>query len=222
MNFSGKILKEETLKNLQNGKKKLEDYDIPGADMEALIKAFSVENSDVFSIHEIFVKKALNFEPGQNGILLNGRIIGPFRESENFGADDFNLLDKFSMSGFGEKLVNTLYSNFEVKGNAEISNLAMKLSSLLVSRPESKTRHSIGKLMILTLDGQLFQSYFDCEFLTVLCLFLWSIFGQFFVNFCVDFLSSLYRFLVKSVSIFVDFFCQFLFDFLSIFPSVFG
>ena len=145
-NILGKILKEDTLKSLQNGKKKLEDYDIPGADMEALIKAFNAEKStDMLDIHQIFVKKGLTgFDVGQNGILLNGRIIGPLKSGEHFGVDDFNLLDKFSMSSFGEKLVNTLYSNFDVKDNPEISNLAMKLSSLLVSRPESKTRHTIS------------------------------------------------------------------------------
>ena len=66
--------------------------------------------------------------------------LGPFGEKETFGDDDFNLLDKFSMAGFGEKLVNTLYSHFEVTKHEGISDLAMKLSSLLVSRPESKTR----------------------------------------------------------------------------------
>ena len=159
-NILGKVLKEETLKSLQNGKKKLEDYDIPGADMEALINAFNAqENSEMFEIHQSFVKKGLNgFEVGQNGILLNGRIIGPLKSTEHFGADDFNLLDKFSMSSFGEKLVNTLYSNFEVKGNVGISDLAMKLSSLLVSRPESKTRHTISfssdKLSVLKVDPE--------------------------------------------------------------------
>ena len=110
--------------------------------MEAFIKAFNdlKSDDDIFEINKIFVEKALGFAKGQNGILLNGRIIGPFDENETFGDDDFNLLDKFSMAGFGEKLVNTLYTHFEVTKNKGISDLAMKLSSLLVSRPESKTR----------------------------------------------------------------------------------
>ena len=124
------------------GNKKLEDFDIPGADMEAFIKVFNDLKTDdeMFEIHKIYVEKGLDFNNGQNGILLNGRIIGPFGEKETFGDDDFNLLDKFSMAGFGEKLVNTLYSNFEVTKHEGISDLAMKLSSILISRPESKTR----------------------------------------------------------------------------------
>ena len=144
-NLLSKLLKEETLKNLKKGKKKLEDYDIPGADMEKFKEAFNKvkENDELFDIHKIFAEKTLNFALGQNGILLNGRIIGPLEPTEVFSTDDFNLLDKFSMAGFGEKLVNTLYTNFEVKNEPKISDLAMKLSSLLVSRPESKTRTDI-------------------------------------------------------------------------------
>ena len=61
-----------------SGKKKLEDFDIPGADMEAFIKVFNNLKTDdeLFEIHKIFVDKALDFNKGQSGILLNGRIIG--------------------------------------------------------------------------------------------------------------------------------------------------
>ena len=38
-NLLSKVLKEDTVKKLLNGKKKLADYDIPGADMSALVKA---------------------------------------------------------------------------------------------------------------------------------------------------------------------------------------
>ena len=65
--------------------------------MEAFIKVFNGmdDNDELFEIHQIFVEKALGFAKGQNGILLNGRIIGPFSEKETFGDDDFNLLDRF-------------------------------------------------------------------------------------------------------------------------------
>jgi len=159
-NLLGKLLKDDTLKNLKIGTKKLEDFEIPGADMEAFIKVFNdlKEDDEMFDIHKIFVEKVLGFTNGQNGILLNGRIIGPFGEKETFGDDDFNLLDKFSMAGFGEKLVNTLYTHFEVTKHEGISDLAMKLSSLLVSRPESKTRHEISfssdKQSVIKLDPE--------------------------------------------------------------------
>ena len=46
--------------------------------MEAFIKVFNNLKTDdeLFEIHKIFVDKALDFNKGQSGILLNGRIIG--------------------------------------------------------------------------------------------------------------------------------------------------
>ena len=46
--------------------------------MEAFIKVFNKLKTDdeLFEIHKIFVEKALGFNHGQSGILLNGRIIG--------------------------------------------------------------------------------------------------------------------------------------------------
>ena len=46
--------------------------------MEAFIKVFNNLKTDdeLFEIHKIFVDKALGFDKGQSGILLNGRIIG--------------------------------------------------------------------------------------------------------------------------------------------------
>ena len=156
-NILSKVFKEDTLQKLIKGKKKLEDFDIPGADMEQFIKIFkNVKNTEeIFDIHRIFNEKVLSFETGQNGLIVNGRILGPLSKSEVFGSDDFSLLDKFSISSFGEKLVNALYNNFEEK----TSDLAMKLSSLLVSRPEtSKTRSEIqfyaDKLSVLKLDPE--------------------------------------------------------------------
>lgn len=145
-NILNKILKEDTLAKLENGKKKLEDFDIPGADMDLFIQKFNALKDDeaVFQIHSLFTEKVLAFEKGQNGVLVNGKTIGPLDSDETFGSDDFSLLTRFSMSQFGEKLVNSIHSFFKTKDNPiNLSDLAMKLGSLLVSRPESKTRSEI-------------------------------------------------------------------------------
>jgi UDP-glucose:glycoprotein glucosyltransferase len=154
-NILGKILKEDTLKNLVKGKKKLEDYEIPGADMESFIEAFKNIDEELFEIHRLFASKALAFDEGSNGVLVNGRIIGPLEADETFGIDDFNLLEQFSMSQFGEKMVNAFYTNMDTK-DEKASDLAMKLSSLLVSRPESKARTQIqfseDKVSVIKID----------------------------------------------------------------------
>jgi len=66
--------------------------------------------------------------------LINGRLLGPLEPEEVFAADDFSLLDKYCMSQFGEKLVNSLYTLFKNNDQENLSDLAMKLSSLLLSR----------------------------------------------------------------------------------------
>ncbi len=141
-NILAKVLKEATVKDLESGKKKLSDFDIPGADMDKLIETMSSKSDAIaekFDIYRTFAEKALDFNGGENGVLLNGKVIGPLDDEEVFGQDDFNLLEKFSMSQYGDKMVNAFYTNMDVKAKG-VSDLAMKLASLLVSRPESKSR----------------------------------------------------------------------------------
>ena len=119
-----KVLKEDTVKRLESGKKKLTDYDIPGADMKALERLVADGNpavDDVFEIHSTFCKRALGMRPGQSAVVVNGRLIGPLDDGERFGADDFNLLEKFTMAQYGEKMVNLYYSHMDVKGTAKVT-----------------------------------------------------------------------------------------------------
>ena len=120
-----KVLKEDTVKRLESGKKKLTDYDIPGADMKALERLVADGNNpavdDVFEIHSTFCKRALGMRPGQSAVVVNGRLIGPLDDGERFGADDFNLLEKFTMAQYGEKMVNLYYSHMDVKGTAKVT-----------------------------------------------------------------------------------------------------
>lgn len=140
--FVGKLVKEDTVANLQKGKKKLTDYDIPGADMDAFLQELEKLNADddkLFEIHRLFSQTLPSFKLGSNGVVLNGKVIGPLNQDEEFGSDDFNLLEKFSMGQYGEKMLNTFYNHMDAKADGA-SDLAMKLTALLVSRPETKTR----------------------------------------------------------------------------------
>lgn len=155
----GKILKEDTVKGLLAGKKNLADFDIPGANMDAFnarLKELN-DNNDIFEIHRIFSKTLPEFQVGQGGVVLNGRVIGPLESGEFFGADDFNLLDRFTMNLYGENLVNTFYSYMNAR-DAKASNIAMKIAALLVARPETKSRSQMGgfgeKFSVITIQPQ--------------------------------------------------------------------
>ncbi|XP_059082867.1 UDP-glucose:glycoprotein glucosyltransferase 1-like [Tigriopus californicus] len=138
-----KVVKEDTVRKLTEGKKQLKDYDIPGADMSALSKAIeSIEDSD-FDIHRVFCERALDLEPGQNLVVSNGKLIGPLTESEVFAEDDFNLMEKFAMSQYGEKMVNNYYSFMDTKA-PKVSDQAMKIIGLLMTRSQSKSRTTIS------------------------------------------------------------------------------
>jgi hypothetical protein len=78
-------------------------------------------SSDLFDIHSTFCRSALSLKPGQNGVLVNGKLIGPLDKKEHFGADDFNLLEKFTMSQYGEKMLNLYYSHMDVKNTKKVS-----------------------------------------------------------------------------------------------------
>ena len=104
--------KECTVTALESGSKSVTDYDIPGADMKALKDRMAQLESDpeVFNVHKEFVSSCLDgFSKGVRGVVLNGKIIGPLDDEEGFDVDDFELLDKFSLNTFGEKLVQKFY-----------------------------------------------------------------------------------------------------------------
>ena len=139
-----KVLKEDTVKRLESGKKKLSDYDIPGADMKLLeTLQEDYHRKNVFEIHAMFCKKALAMKPGQSAVVVNGKLIGPLDEKEHFGADDFNLLEKFTMSQYGEKMVNLYYSHMDVKNTPKVSDQVMKTVALLMTRSATKNRNKI-------------------------------------------------------------------------------
>ena len=103
------------------------------------------EWGDVFEVHATFCKNALGMRPGQSAVVVNGKLIGPLDEKEHFGADDFNLLEKFTMSQYGEKMVNLFYSHMDVKGAPrKVADQVMKTVALLMTRSATKSRNKIS------------------------------------------------------------------------------
>ena len=138
-----KVLKPSTATKLINGKKKLSDFDIPGLEMNELIKTVEGINDDLFKVHSIFVDSVLKFSSGQRGIVVNGKVIGPLDAEEQFTTDDFELLEKLTMAQYGEKLVQSFYNHMDVKDPA-VSDQAMIVAGLLSTRPAGKPRNDIS------------------------------------------------------------------------------
>jgi hypothetical protein len=77
--------------------------------------------------HDLFCSSVLGLSAGENAVVVNGVVLGPLSAAETFGADDFNLLDKFAMSQYGEKMVTAYYSYMDVKANKVRAMLRCKV-----------------------------------------------------------------------------------------------
>ena len=93
-----KVLKEDTLKKIGEGKKKLEDYEIPGVDMLEFVRDAKEIGEDVFAMHRMFVEKVLGMEGGEVAVVMNGKVVGPLKEGETIEVDDMDLFEKVKMS----------------------------------------------------------------------------------------------------------------------------
>jgi len=138
-----KILKEDTALKLVAGSKKVEDYDIPGAEMDRFSKQMKDLSDEVFEVHRIYAARVLKMEAGQAAVLNNGRLVGPLSPAETLEADDFDLLEKLTMSMYGEKLVQAFHNHLDVN-KPDISNVALIAGGLLTSRTSTKVRQELS------------------------------------------------------------------------------
>jgi len=138
-----KLLKEDTVTKLEAGKKKVEDWDIPGVDMTELVKAVAEVGDDIFTLHTAFAKEVLGFTEGKAGVVTNGRVLGPLAEAEALTTNDLELLEKLTMSQYGDKLVQAFHTHMAV-GEEGVSERAMLLAALLTSRPAGKARQEVS------------------------------------------------------------------------------
>ncbi|XP_035228299.1 UDP-glucose:glycoprotein glucosyltransferase 1-like [Stegodyphus dumicola] len=139
--FITKILKPVNAMQLINNEKSVTDFAVSNMDTELFLKKMDTFDEKSLDFHKVFCKKILKFSPGQRAVIINGRVIGPFEENEDFAQEDFHLLEVNSNGLFGEKLVSQLKDGFE-KSKLD-SEIVMKVTSVLLSQPQSKIRHEI-------------------------------------------------------------------------------
>uniref|UniRef100_G1K9V9 UDP-glucose glycoprotein glucosyltransferase 2 n=1 Tax=Anolis carolinensis TaxID=28377 RepID=G1K9V9_ANOCA len=160
-NFLSRILKEETAVALATGTK-IKKFIVPGMDGNSFEKKYHSMGVDIIQAHWIFCQEVLRLLPGQMATISNGRIIGPLYENE-FGAEDFDLLEKVTLSS-GAVKIKTLVKEMGV-GSKRGSNLVMKVNALLSSLPKMDTRRDIEfvkeQYSVLKLDPQQNEPFFD-------------------------------------------------------------
>lgn len=114
-----KLLNADNAEKIMKGEKSAEDFNLQAAQ----------RSSYGLELHRLVARKALDFQPGQLGLLVNGRVVGPLDEGEEFTSDDVALLEKHTMSSAGEKILQFVQDLPQLHS----SDLVMRISGLLLS-----------------------------------------------------------------------------------------
>ncbi|KAM9851238.1 UDP-glucose:glycoprotein glucosyltransferase 2 [Aulostomus maculatus] len=138
--FVQKLLKEESNQLLQQGTK-MKDLLMQGMDKDAFEKKFNTLEMDFIRSQQLFCREVLKLSPGQRAVISNGRILGPFEEQEDFTVEDFQLLEKITLSSSAEK-VRAQVKQMRMKPK-QASDLVMKVDALLTAAPKGETRRHV-------------------------------------------------------------------------------
>lgn len=102
-----------------------------------------IETQDLsLKMLRVYCQKVLNFKVGERGVIANSRVLGPFSEDETFMLEDFALLEQFSTTSYGKKIKESLEKTADDVEDLT-SNSYLKIVSILVSRPQSRTRFEV-------------------------------------------------------------------------------
>ncbi|XP_053979752.1 UDP-glucose:glycoprotein glucosyltransferase isoform X1 [Hylaeus volcanicus] len=139
MRFIRKVIQEDVARLIADGK-----FDIEEEGVRENLK----KQDDELSFHRVYVKTVLNLEKGARAIVCNGRLIGPLENNEEFTSEDFSLLERFSQNSYGDKLFNKLikgqlFEDDEYEKNEITDDMIMKITSLLVSHPQTRSRFDV-------------------------------------------------------------------------------
>ncbi|KAM8786828.1 UDP-glucose:glycoprotein glucosyltransferase 2 isoform 2-T2 [Rhynchonycteris naso] len=158
-NFLRKLAEEETATAIYSGDK-IKTFLTEGIDKDAFEKKYNTVGVKIFQTHQLFCQDVLNLNPGDMGIVCNGKFLG--RVDENFYAEDFSLLEKITFTKLAEKLKG-IVENMAI--DSKKSDLVMKIDSLISSLPVRESRYDVTFLKenhsILKINPQENDMFFD-------------------------------------------------------------
>ncbi|XP_034069258.1 UDP-glucose:glycoprotein glucosyltransferase 2 [Gymnodraco acuticeps] len=139
--FVQQLVKDESSQLLQQGSK-IKDLLTQGMDVDAFEKKFNTLEVDFIRSQQLFCRDVLKLSPGQGAVISNGRILGPFGEQEEFTVEDFQLLQKITLSGSAEKVKDKV-KVMGLKPSSTASDLVMKVDALLTAAPKGEVRRDV-------------------------------------------------------------------------------
>ncbi|XP_055601750.1 UDP-glucose:glycoprotein glucosyltransferase [Uranotaenia lowii] len=92
----------------------------------------------------VYNQRVLKMRASVNGIVANGRLLGPFEIDELFDTEDFNLLERFSGLHYTDRIRTALKDSVTDNDDVVVSSdTIFKLVSILVPRQQSKSRYTM-------------------------------------------------------------------------------
>lgn len=113
------------------------------------------ESDITFRSHKAFCVRSLGIADKGSAIVFNGKVV-KLDDKQTLIEDDFILIERYVTNSYGDKI----RAQLEDDGSkpSKCSDLVFKVSSLLLSRPQSKARHDVrfadDKHSVLTLEAE--------------------------------------------------------------------
>lgn len=139
--FITKLVKESNAVAVISGEKRVAEFSVSNMDADAFMNSLKNFDPAFMHLHSVFCQRILKIAPGERAVLVNGRVIGPLSSGELFTDNDFQLLEKYSLSSFGQKIAAEL--NEEIDNKEICSDMIMKVSSVLLAQPQTRARYEV-------------------------------------------------------------------------------
>ncbi|KAH0517336.1 UDP-glucose:glycoprotein glucosyltransferase 2 [Microtus ochrogaster] len=131
------------------------DFDVPSGrkllfsalehmemDNNAFEKKYNTIGVNIFRTHQLFCQDVLKLQPGEIGIVSNGKFFGPLHE--DLYLEDFHLIEKITFSNLVEK-IKDIVENMEIDSK-DMSDLVMKIDALVSPLPVRASRYDVTLL----------------------------------------------------------------------------
>lgn len=151
VSFLYKVLEDEpTAQALVDGTRTIKDITLSGLDLEPLSKAWEggpgalQMDLELLRVLRFYCQSVLAVPAGARAVVANGRVLGPLEDSEDFTVDDFSLLERFSLSTYGDRILQALKAKHsDDDEDVDDSDQLMDAVAILVSRPQTRSRFDI-------------------------------------------------------------------------------
>uniref|UniRef100_A0A8D0XKC5 UDP-glucose ceramide glucosyltransferase-like 1 n=1 Tax=Sus scrofa TaxID=9823 RepID=A0A8D0XKC5_PIG len=137
-NFLMKLTEEETATAIYSGAK-IKTFLTEGMDKNAFEKKYNTIGVNIFRTHQLFCQEVLKLNPGEIGVVSNGKFLGPL--DENFYAEDFYLLEKITATNLIDA-IEDIVETTEIDSE-DLSDLIMKIDALVSSLPNHASRYDV-------------------------------------------------------------------------------